>query len=553
MCIRYLNRFKNSVKSRADFVSFIDEFSQWFDIWEADVTATPPRFTDSITSADASTRRLVLSQLREEITRLVSIAHRESEHGRKVVRPATQAGGMTAEQRRQARIMQLKYAYDPPGELREGGWRHDNDFADIAQIRVAPTHEELLCPQQPYLPVFLPDAPHHLPADSMERHLDIQFRLLREELMYVLLSSFHIHRTDDIYSSPLRSAINVIDNDIETMHQTAARAYTGKGKGKKDQTTLETLLARGGGAYKTRGFDGVFFRVYAHAAFLPVKAERRDLTVGLALDAPPGGARAEDAKKRVAFWEHSRLLQRGSLVALCVAGAGLRVFLGTVSSGGPDIGESARAEATRVQVRVAFFDPEVELLALRGHQGETMFLVDNDVMYEASRPFLERLQSIEPTEIPFARYIARGGDLADVPVLPPKYATAPRFKFKLGCLAKNTQSKAGIQDLDVSVEAAVLAARGQMLNYSTLDPSQVDAVVNTLLREVSLIQGYVHWSFDTRMQSLMPTFQPARYRQGTPIPRLPCNLKSDNLTVELHWSQNPAASHLQRRQTHWYA
>lgn len=90
---------------------------------------------------------------------------------------------MTAEQRRQARIVQLKYTYDPPGELRTEGYRHDNDYVDISQVRIAPTHEELLCPHPPYLPVFLPDAPHHLPEHSMERHLDIQFRLLREELM----------------------------------------------------------------------------------------------------------------------------------------------------------------------------------------------------------------------------------------------------------------------------------------------------------------------------------------------------------------------------------
>jgi hypothetical protein len=34
-----------------------------------------------------------------------------------------------------------------------------------------------------YLPVNIPDGPHHLPADSMERLLDIQFRLFREEMM----------------------------------------------------------------------------------------------------------------------------------------------------------------------------------------------------------------------------------------------------------------------------------------------------------------------------------------------------------------------------------
>ena len=90
---------------------------------------------------------------------------------------------MTAAQRSQARIARLAQTYDPPGVLRPDGPRHDNDSLDIEDIRIAPTHQELFCPVQPYLPVFSHDAPHHLPANSMERHLDIQFRLLREELM----------------------------------------------------------------------------------------------------------------------------------------------------------------------------------------------------------------------------------------------------------------------------------------------------------------------------------------------------------------------------------
>lgn len=120
--------------------------------------------------------------MREEVERLVSIVTRDSNQAKKTTREPV-AKGMSAEERRQARIMQLKYTYDPPGDLRPDGPRHDNDFADISDIRIAPTHQELLCPIPPYLPVFLPDAPHHLPENSMERHLDIQFRLLREELM----------------------------------------------------------------------------------------------------------------------------------------------------------------------------------------------------------------------------------------------------------------------------------------------------------------------------------------------------------------------------------
>ncbi|EKM48784.1 uncharacterized protein PHACADRAFT_202401 [Phanerochaete carnosa HHB-10118-sp] len=302
----------------------------------------------------------------------------------------------------------------------------------------------------------------------MERHLDIQFRLLREELI-----------------APIRGSIVTIDNDVTTMLQSQGRA-----RRKTEQTKLEQLLTKGGGAYKTSGFDSVFFRVYANAEFCPVKAERRDLTVGLMLDTPPSGAaRDKDAKKREAYWEHSRLLQGGSLVVLCVVeNARLQAYLGTISSGGRDIAQSAKDAQDRIQVRITFFDPQVELMALRKQRvaDRLMFVVDNDVMYEASRPFLERLQTIEPTEIPFARYLAHGGTLTDVQVLPPKYATAPRFRFKLSCMAKKGST---VQDLSITQEGGVALARAELLAHSILDPSQVEAVINTLVREVSLIQG----------------------------------------------------------------
>ena len=79
----------------------------------------------------------------------------------------------------------LEAYYSGPGELREEGPRHDNDFVNIQDIKVAPTDNELLCRLRPFLPANIPNAPHPLPANSMSRLMDIQFRLLREELLSV--------------------------------------------------------------------------------------------------------------------------------------------------------------------------------------------------------------------------------------------------------------------------------------------------------------------------------------------------------------------------------
>ncbi|CAM9987829.1 unnamed protein product, partial [Discosporangium mesarthrocarpum] len=53
------------------------------------------------------------------------------------------------------------------------GGRHDNDHADFRSIRILPSHEELTCSTQPFLPT---------PRDEWP-HLDRQFRLLRHDMV----------------------------------------------------------------------------------------------------------------------------------------------------------------------------------------------------------------------------------------------------------------------------------------------------------------------------------------------------------------------------------
>ena len=161
----------------------VEALVSWFDRWTTALKASPPSFQDPITTSSSEVQNLILGRLEEDITRLKLIVGREYGYPR-AGRPEVMTS-VTAGQMQQAPTSLLELAHDPPGTLRDGGLsRHDNDFTDIWDIRIAPTHEELACPVPPYLPIFLPIAPHHLPEGSMERHLDIQFRLLREEMMY---------------------------------------------------------------------------------------------------------------------------------------------------------------------------------------------------------------------------------------------------------------------------------------------------------------------------------------------------------------------------------
>lgn len=196
---RYFHRFKDSLANHPQLVDIVTELEQWFTSWSSAISTTVPTFDDPIVDKDSNSRRLTVGHVRGEIERLTDIVSRESGRTEQRRRNHAQTTGsnITAAQRRQAAIMQLAQTYDPPGELREDGPRHDNDFEDVANIRVAPTHEELLC-ESDYLPVFSPNAPHHLRENSMERHLDIQFRLLREELMYVP-ACYYVHCIDRLF------------------------------------------------------------------------------------------------------------------------------------------------------------------------------------------------------------------------------------------------------------------------------------------------------------------------------------------------------------------
>ncbi|KAI9068435.1 hypothetical protein FKP32DRAFT_1561707 [Trametes sanguinea] len=467
--LQYITRYRDVARNHADVAPFVQDFADWFDSWSRDVSSSPPRFADSIAQAPSRHRELGIAHVREDVRRLQEIVQRESGAVQRL-RPGPARSSLTLAQRSQAMAAQLAQTYIPPGALRPEGPRHDNDFTDIEDIRIAPTHEELFSPVLPYLPVFRSDAPHHLPMGSMERLLDIQFRLLREDLI-----------------STTRSSMAAIQDDLTI-------AWNRNGK-RTQATKLEEVIQKNGGAYRTSGYDSVFFQLYTNVEFHkePPMAQRRGVTVTLVLDAPAAGsARDKDAKKRYDYWEYSKRLQGSTLVALVVvSNRTVKAYLGVVASYGKDIAESAKRDKDRIQLKVAFFDADVELMALRGEQlskGPSSFaiLVDNSVMFESVRPFLEKLKTIEPTEIPFARYIAPGESVKDVQVLPPKYARVPAFRFRLQCLAKPGKV---LHDLDVLNPAAVARAREELKKDSVLDPSQAEAVVDTLVKEVSLIQG----------------------------------------------------------------
>ena len=286
---------------------------------------------------------------------------------------------------------------------------------------------------------------------------------------------------------PIRESLSVLQEDLDTMW---SQSYGSN----REQTELERLLAAGGGLYRSAGKNSVIFNVYTGVQYAQLSTRAQGFAIGLTVRCPPGPGRDPSGIKRVEYWNHagSKKLSAGSLVALVLVSRGsFRAYLANLVTSVDDIVESARRSEEYIQVSATFFDPEVEIEALRKEKitiddNTFAILIDNGVMFESVRPFLKTLSNIDSTSIPFNRYICAQDSLDNVNIHPPRYATAPAFRFQLRSVAKPGER---IDPLDVNNPASVARARAQLRESSVLDPSQADSVVDSLMREVSLIQG----------------------------------------------------------------
>lgn len=464
-----LVRFKNAALTYPRLAPLVANLHAWFKQWSEGVRASPPAFDDPFQGVESRVVDLLMNLLREKVDTLKAIVDREldkqtnSYKVRASVRPAVHAS--------EGLVAALRGSYNPPGELRQEGPRHDNDHVEIYDIRIAPTHEELMCPIEPFLPATLYDAPHPASAESMERLLDIQFRLLREEL-----------------TAPLRRAVQLVCADLKLPD--------------RSKTQLHTVLQKNGGKYVGHidSHNSIMFNIYAGANFLSVVPDHRGLSVSLTVHAPPGRASSRQQHVRVTFWQgmSGKRLPQGGLIALVWEDASTKsvsVHLGVVASSNKELADYVRTDQDHVKLRIVFFDSSVELKILqslenrRTASGGVKMLVESPVMFEAIRPFLEALK-VEPETIPLSEYLVfRPPNFLGQSVIdPPKYACFPDFEFQLASLL---QGDGRVDDMKLNVNSAhsIEYARAVLRDQSRLDPSQVDAIIDALTRELSLIQG----------------------------------------------------------------
>ncbi|KAG8742681.1 hypothetical protein FRC10_001037 [Ceratobasidium sp. 414] len=462
----YLTRFKNATITNPSVCELARQVANWFDNWALAV-GTPPSFDDECASYDADIKAFIIENLGRNKRQVLSIIERGLTRLSKPSKPVIHNGPMTSE----ALLANLQRIsdHDGPGELRDKGPRHDNDHVSIEEIRIAPTHQELMCEDDPYLPPNFPEAPHFHPQKSVERLLDIQFRLLREEL-----------------TAPIRMAIQLVVADLR--------------RPSASDTLLAKIIKAKGGRYAAPANvqESVIFSVFTNITFEPLALNNRGTSVGIVFDAPPGKARNKQAAVRAAYWEQvaKKRLMQGGLVALIWKDSTdhLDIYVGTVAGSPRDLVESSRKSEDRVSLRVSFFDTSAELRIVRALQNRrgisgTQILVEAPVFFEGIRPFLEALKT-SLGFLPFSQYLCHQSseELKNTLIAPPQYSLTPRFAFELKDLFP---PEAGIGSLPLMTTSldSIARARAELTRASRLDPSQAEAVVDSLTREVCLIQG----------------------------------------------------------------
>ena len=168
-----MSRYKDAVATHSSLREVVTTLRDKFEAWRTHLACQDSTATEE----EKTWRSRILPFIEKSIHRPFSILDRTT------IVPCTRGAALSGAQDITVPVDILHLLYIGPGNERPEGPRHDNDHVDINEINIPPTHGELTTVEPPYLPYNVPGAPHSYPSNSMQRLLDIHFRLLREELM----------------------------------------------------------------------------------------------------------------------------------------------------------------------------------------------------------------------------------------------------------------------------------------------------------------------------------------------------------------------------------
>lgn len=347
---------------------------------------------------------------------------------------------------------------DLPGMLSAEGPRHDNDHADICDIRILPTHEEITSRRNEYLPTT-DSSLFHTPG--IRGRLDREFRLLREDTV-----------------GQLRDAVSI---QLDAMRDRNHKQNRG------NNSTIRTY-AYEGAAVVDVNFDG-----------------KNGMDMVIQFRQP---ATKKSVQQRRDWWGGSRRLQPGGLVCI-ISEDGSVLFCvvadTTMIAHEQKRGNIAQDEDEESSRKPSLADDNVFAYVhlclaeirqndirqvLRWFQwvGPTQHrcLVEfPGVLLPSFQHTLMALQRMsKKSDVPFDDLLASTEQtitLDATEVDPPQYSTKPGFSLNLGCLTNGNPVLRHSPGKPLDPEL--------LSKHSTLDLTQSSALLHTLSRKLALIQG----------------------------------------------------------------
>ena len=461
-----VSRFRNALVE-TELHSFVKEVHGMIAEWRA-------RFPGFADSGSPNARRMT-----ESIELSLRLVHREEERARRAeVRLDAKRADPSVDTVGGSAVDEPLSSYQPaeqldgPGALSIAGEaRHDNDFENISDILIAPTSDEVLSGKSPYLPYNLRRAPHHLPDDTVARHLDIHFRLLRQDFVHSIRES--------CWAWQQASAAVKASNRDRFFYDSSS-----------------------------------FVFMYRNLALHAITIDQRQ---GVALVVEFDDIAQLKNKKRTErkdFWKKSKRLSHGSLMCITwtmqsgetrlafatiairdeaeLAGSATRDAQPSVSATAqvpllvtrPRIGLGMLSEADRIEFLRVIFDPVASRNVIMLQTCDSFF---------SYRPILQGIQNIAQDAIPLMQYIVRPHDgRVEMPAYLLEHTTYDLSMLLDPC---KMQGIAGwrhanpVKEVRLRDEESLAAATDFLRQHSMLDEAQLQAIMAALTQEVVLIQG----------------------------------------------------------------
>jgi hypothetical protein len=345
----------------------------------------------------------------------------------------------------ETRVAQLSF----PLEMELPGGRHDNDLADISQIKLLPTYGEIVSDNSEYLPSTNLSQPQFL-QDPLLRYIDSTFRLLRH----------------DIFGSV------------------------------KD--VLRDLLQQGDLKRPYLSDKGSQTQLYTASQIRHVCINEKHELEAIVCFSAPNQIRKSSMADQCKWWQDSNRLEEGTLVCfLASTGTQKRVLFLEVTAKNASKDQAGKNKSNLVSERhqpsitvklAACLPEDLQILCQLYSRGISGILVDFRGLIPATfAPILKNLQRIQQErELTFQKWIlpARYDEYDSSNIPAAAYARRPGFVFPLASITKT-----GTHNLSLDPSAPGSIDILEMEILTGLDRGQCQGLITALTREYALIQG----------------------------------------------------------------